>query len=87
MWSGETMANSLETHHNFPITILLISTLISQLGITIGGYIYDRGKCGSGKYGVIFQNPPIYTGHNNPEYGTQKENASRRQETDEGTAS
>ena len=49
------MANSLETHHILPATILSISTLISQLGIIIGGYIYDRGKCGSGK---IWRNYP-----------------------------
>ena len=42
MWSGKKMANSLETHHIFTVTILSISTLISQLGIIIGGYIKDR---------------------------------------------
>ena len=36
-------------------TILSISTLISQLGMIFGGYIYDRGKCGSGK---IWRNYP-----------------------------
>ena len=50
MWSGKMMANSLETHHILPVTILSISTLISQLGIIIGGYINDRVKCGLGKY-------------------------------------
>ena len=28
--------------------VLLMNNLISQLGIIIGGYIYDRGKCGWG---------------------------------------
>ena len=35
--------------------VLLMNNLISQLGIIIGGYIYDRGKCGSGK---IWRNCP-----------------------------
>ena len=38
--------------------VLLMNNLISQLGIIIGGYIYDRGKCGSGK---------IWRNCNNPE--------------------
>ena len=49
MWSGKKMANSRETHNILPVIILSVSTLISQLGIIIGGYINDRGKCGSGK--------------------------------------
>ena len=30
-------------------------------------YIYERGKCGSGKSMVILSKPPHYTGHNNPD--------------------
>ena len=44
------MTNSLKTHHILPVIISSVSTLISQLGIIIGGHINDRGKCGSGKW-------------------------------------
>ena len=60
MWSGKKMVNSLETHHILPVTILSISTLISQLGIIIGGYIYDRGKCGSVKNMAKFSKTRLF---------------------------
>ena len=50
--------------------VLLMNNLISQLGIIIGGYIYDRGNAVREKYGEIVQNPPLYTGHNNSEKGS-----------------
>ena len=68
MWSGKKMANSLETHHILPVTILTISTLISQLGIIIGGYMgrWCMGRWCSGilsgllrrRSGVRFPDPP-----------------------------
>ena len=67
MWSGKKMANSLETHQILPVTILPIPTLISQLGIIMAGIETTGENVVREKYGEIVQNPPLYTGHNNPE--------------------
>ena len=52
------MAEFLENRHIsnlINMSCKVMNNLISQLGIIIGGYIYDRGKCGSGK---IWRNCP-----------------------------
>ena len=72
MWSEEyIVANSLETHHIFPVIILSITkyNLSANSGLLLEGMFTAEENEVREKYGKLVQNPPLYTGHDYPEQG------------------